>query len=110
MRQKNSEIFSCMLIPPPVEKKINDASGTAHAESSPQLAIKRTELNRFGNVVAGNFFRAGQIGDGARHFQNAVVGAGAQVQVRQASLKVERVEGFCGFRNFGAFFLLVSAQ
>jgi len=34
-------------------------------------------LNRFGNVVAGDFFGAGKVGDGAGDFQDAVVGARA---------------------------------
>jgi hypothetical protein len=47
---------------------------------TPQLPVERAVLDRLGNVVAGNVFRAGQIGNRPRHLQNPVVGAGAQIQ------------------------------
>jgi len=45
--------------------------------SRPQLAVEGAVLNGFGDVVAGDFFGAGQVGDGAGDFQDAVVGARA---------------------------------
>ncbi len=45
--------------------------------SRPQLPVQRPVLNRLGNVVAGNLVGAGQVGNRAAHFQDAVVGAGA---------------------------------
>jgi hypothetical protein len=43
--------------------------------SSPQLPIKRAILNRLGNVVAGNLFRARQTRDGPRDFEDSAAGA-----------------------------------
>src|SRR5436309_621012 len=51
----------------------------ATCPSRPQLAIERAVLNGFRNVFACDVLGAGQVRDGARHFQNAVIGAGAQV-------------------------------
>jgi hypothetical protein len=48
---------------------------------TPQLAVKRAVLNRLGNVVAQDFFRAGQVRHRPRHLQNPVAGAGAQIQI-----------------------------
>ena len=47
----------------------------------PDLSVERTVLNRFRDVVAGNPFRTGQIGNCAGNFQDAVISAGAEVQV-----------------------------
>jgi len=44
---------------------------------TPQLPVQRPELNGLRNMVRRNRLRAGEVRDGARHFQNAVVGPGA---------------------------------
>src|SRR5436190_22183241 len=45
----------------------------AALSSRPQLSLKRTVLNRFGDIIAQNVFRTGEVSDGARDFQDAVV-------------------------------------
>ena len=55
--------------------------------SRPQLAIERTILNRFGDVLARDVLRAGQIRDGARDFQDAVVSSRAQIQITHGELQ-----------------------
>ncbi len=47
--------------------------------SPPQLPVKRAVLDGFADVVGADVFHAGEVGDGAGHFQDAAVGAGAQV-------------------------------
>jgi hypothetical protein len=49
-------------------------------------------LDGLGDMLGQDFFRAGQIGNGARDFQNAIVGAGAEVQVVHGIL--EKLFGF----------------
>ena len=44
-------------------------------------------MNGLGNVVAQDFFRAGQIGNCSRHLQNPVVGARAQIQIGHCVLE-----------------------
>ena len=48
--------------------------------SCPEIAIQRPVLDRFADVVGLNGWSCIQVGDGAGHFQDAVVGAGAEVQ------------------------------
>ena len=55
--------------------------------SRPNLPVERAVLNRLRNVVAREVLGAGQVGNGAGDFQDAVVGAGAQVQVGHGELE-----------------------
>ena len=68
-----------MLVPPQLTR------------SGPQLPIQRAELDGFGDVVADDFFGLGQVGDGARHLEHAVVSARAEVQVAHGEF--EQFEG-----------------
>ena len=51
----------------------------ARAGSHPQRPIESAVLDRFADVIGRDVGRSGKIGDGAGDFQNAIVGAGAQV-------------------------------
>ena len=46
----------------------------------PALAVERAVLNSLGQMLNLNFVGARQVGDGAGHFQDAVVGAGAEAE------------------------------
>lgn len=48
--------------------------------SHPERAIERAILDRFAHVFGRNRVGGGEIGDGAGDFEDAAVGAGAQVQ------------------------------
>ncbi len=67
--------------------------------SRPQLAVEGAILNGFGDVFRCEPLRPRQIGNGAGHFQNAIVGAGAELQLVHRHLEefqrrfVERAEG-----------------
>src|SRR3954469_10634257 len=45
----------------------------------PKLPIERAILDRFGDVIADYFFRGGQVSDSTRHFQDAIISAGAEI-------------------------------
>ena len=47
--------------------------------SDPQLAVERTVLNRFGDVVGMDGFSAVKVGNGAGDFQDSIVGAGTEI-------------------------------
>ena len=47
----------------------------------PKLAIKRAELDGFGNVIACDLVGVCKVGDGASDFEDAIVSASAQVHV-----------------------------
>lgn len=57
----------------------------------PQLAVQRAILDSLGNIIAGEFFRASQIGDCARDLQHAIVTAGAELHVGHGEL--QKLEG-----------------
>ena len=47
---------------------------------SPELAIQRAVLDCLADVFGGNGFAAREVGDGACDFEDAIVGAGAEVE------------------------------
>ena len=47
---------------------------------TPTTAVERTILNGLGDVLGCEFLGSRQIRDGAGNFQNAIVGAGAELQ------------------------------
>ena len=53
----------------------------------PELPVQRAVLDRFGDVLAGDVLRAGQVGNRAGDLQDAVVGAGAEVQIGHGELQ-----------------------
>src|SRR5579859_2720026 len=55
--------------------------------SRPIAAVQRPVLYRFGDVSGTDVFSGVKVGDGARDFQNTVVGAGAQAQARHGAFK-----------------------
>ena len=71
------------LVLSPMENR----QGHPASRSRPQLPVQGTILNRLGNVIAGNRLRARQIRDGSRDFQDPVVGARAQIQIRHRILE-----------------------
>jgi len=87
-----------------IRETASSESRLFYSVSTPQLTVERTELDRLADVVAGNVFSAGQVGDGARDFQDSVVGAGAQVQVRHRKLQqiLRRVVQFAELFQFTA--------
>src|SRR5213593_4757274 len=65
--------------------KLKYCGGTTTLHSStapldPQLAVERAVLDRFGYVLRLDALRTVEIGNRARDLEDAVVGAGAQVQ------------------------------
>lgn len=50
-----------------------------YSVSPPQLAVEGAVLDGFADVVGVDVLDAGEVGNGAGDFQDAVVGAGAQV-------------------------------
>ena len=54
--------------------------GREARRSHPQVAVERAVLDGFGDMFRLNAFRGGQVGDRAGDLQDAVVGAGAEVQ------------------------------
>ena len=52
--------------------------------STPHLPVQRAVLDRFAEVGGIDFLRAGEVGDGARDLEDAVVGAGAEVEFASA--------------------------
>jgi len=55
--------------------------GKENCRSRPNLPVEGTVLNRLRNMIAQDFFRAGQVRNRPRHLQNPVVGPGAQIQI-----------------------------
>jgi len=49
------------------------------SELNPKSAIEGAILDRFADMFRGDGVGGGEVGDGAGDFQDAVVGAGAQV-------------------------------
>jgi hypothetical protein len=63
----NSSNYSMTFVAPPC----------AYLKSPIQASI----LNRFGDVRGLNFFRAGEVGNGAADFEHSAVGAGAEAEL-----------------------------
>src|SRR3954463_1171368 len=57
-------------------------STRAAAESDPEGSVKRAILNGFAYVLGCDRVATGEISDRARDFENPIVGARAQVQLR----------------------------
>lgn len=55
--------------------------------SRPQTSIQGPVIHRFEQLITGDFSQACQIGQGARDFEDAVVGPGAVVEVTHGVLK-----------------------
>ena len=52
----------------------------------PQISVQRAILDRFANVVGGDVFGIGEVGDGAGDLEDAIVSAGAEVQLGHGHL------------------------
>ena len=67
---------------------------------TPDLAIEGAVLDGFADVLGGDFFGAGEVGDGTRDLEDAVVGARAEVELAQRhaqeafAVGIERDERF----------------
>src|SRR5438876_4863844 len=70
------EVLSFQLVAPP-RSSYPDSS---QKMLRPVAAVERPVLDGFGDVRGADGLGALEVGDGARDFQNAVVGAGAQTQ------------------------------
>ena len=57
----------------------NASYPTQQENSDPQCAIETSILNRLAYVFGSDGFGGIKVGDGARDFENAIVGAGAEV-------------------------------
>lgn len=60
---------------------IPHASVVSVSISSPQIPVERAVLNGLGEVFDADSRRIGEVGDGARDFEDAVVGARAELQL-----------------------------
>jgi hypothetical protein len=58
-----------------------------YAGSSLDLAVEGAELDGFEEVIGGDGVGRGEVGDGAGDFEDAVVGAGAEVEIRHRELE-----------------------
>ena len=74
--------------------------GDRPIRSSPQLSVQCAETDSFSDVIGGDAVGAFEVGDGAGDFQDAIVGAGAEVVFGHGGLEhgecrfVERAVGF----------------
>src|SRR6266487_5366833 len=75
----------------PGQRRLCSAAKLRWPASPPNLPVQRAELDGFGDVVGGEAFGGGQVGDGAGDLEDAIVGAGAEVLLRHGQL--EEVEG-----------------
>src|SRR5208282_4194630 len=57
------------------------------AWSGPVITVKRTVLNGFGDVRCADGVGGVEVGNRERHFQDTVVGAGAEAQARHGALQ-----------------------
>ena len=57
------------------------------AWSGPVIAVKRAVLNGFGDVGSADGVGGVEVGDRECHFQDAVVGAGAEAQARHGAFE-----------------------
>ena len=55
--------------------------GVLTRRSAPNLAVEVAVLDGFGNVGDVDVFGLSEVGDGAGDFEDAIVGAGAEVQI-----------------------------
>src|SRR5690348_5134566 len=88
-RRSRIRNFSDCNIPAPSSssRSSHKSEQTPIFRSPPQLAVEGAELDGLRDVVRGNLFAAAQVGDGAGNFQDAVVGAGAEVVFRHGQLQ-----------------------
>jgi hypothetical protein len=54
---------------------------------SPQLTVQRAQLHCLAHVLRSDPVRTSEVGDGAADFEDAVVGAGAEAEVRHRRLQ-----------------------
>jgi len=67
--------------------------------SAPDLAVQGAVLDGLGNVLGRDAFGAGQVGNRAGHLQNAVVGAGAELEFgRRRFLRTTRRNASSGVK------------